>query len=736
MYKLITILILASQLAYSVDKQALCDNFYLLRPNNPITIKIVCPTWDALKNEDPVNGEYSWHHATSVEISGGGSTGIPTLNDVGIKKKSTVGSASKIKPCLKLDFAKYVISNETPIEAAIGTRHLTLNNSKQDPSFMRQCLSNLYFKLAGLPYSRCNFVALYVNNVYQGIYVNVEPIETRFIKNNFRKSDGAEGDAEGNLYESEKQDFNAGTALDVKDISKYNNYLDIIGAASYINSNGVNSISNVIDLNQYNRFWAMEILLKHFDGNSWNINNTYFYNDVNAVLNPVAPNKSQINFKFIPWGTDQILSKYGWTFYQNSFLAKNLFSDLKYRWLMCGEMQKLLNMCFDPNVYYPVIEPYLDNMTTALSIIRASNPAFSEPTDLPATFDPAELKTQCRQAYNAGFNPLLFSEKFPFRGITPPIDRSIGTSPVWVEDNVPTNFTTGGNESWAWIAAPKYSKNSAHQSTSMSGMHQHYFYSYNSSDAIKVKLGAELYTYILIPSNNKPSEVMLQWYDGNTWKLAYWGDDFINWPNRFYMGPLPETGKWVRLSVPAKRLGLENCVVMGMGFTLYNGSATWDCSGVFNPAINAWVEDKIPEGSTTGGNEQWDWIAAPYNGTYSHQSPVMTGMHQHYFYNSTSYPMQVRTGAELFTYVYLDPSAMPKEIMLQWYNGGTWVLAYWGSDVIGWPNRYYMGPLPEAGKWVKLSVPASTLYLEDNQITAMGFTLFDGSAKWDASGVE
>jgi hypothetical protein len=45
------------------------------------------------------------------------------------------------------------------------------------------------------------------------------------------------------------------------------------------------------------------------------------------------------------------------------------------------------------------------------------------------------------------------------------------------------------------------------------------------------------------------------------------------------MGPLPASGKWVRLEVPARSVGLEGAILKGMAFTLWGGQATWDYAG-------------------------------------------------------------------------------------------------------------------------------------------------------------
>jgi hypothetical protein len=45
-----------------------------------------------------------------------------------------------------------------------------------------------------------------------------------------------------------------------------------------------------------------------------------------------------------------------------------------------------------------------------------------------------------------------------------------------------------------------------------------------------------------------------------------------------------------------------------------------------------------------------------------------------------------------------------------------------------------MGPLPAAGQWVQLQVPASRVGLEGSTLNGMAFTLFNGRATWDTAG--
>ena len=142
-----------------------------------------------------------------------------------------------------------------------------------------------------------------------------------------------------------------------------------------------------------------------------------------------------------------------------------------------------------------------------------------------------------------------------------------------------------------------------------------------------------------------------------------------------------------------------------------------------------------------GDLEGWNWVSSnptAYSGTLASQSNISSGMHQHYFYGASN-TLTVNAGESLFAYVYLDPNNLPSEVMLQWNEGGWEHRAYWGASVTPWGvegtnSRRYMGPLPNAGQWVRLEVAASQVGLEGRTINGMAFTLYGGRATWDRAG--
>jgi hypothetical protein len=317
---------------------------------------------------------------------------------------------------------------------------------------------------------------------------------------------------------------------------------------------------------------------------------------------------------------------------------------------------------------------------------------------------------------------------------------------VWVGDVLPAGATPlGSGEGWNWVGAnpSPYSGGFSHQSANVAGYHDHYFV--NAVDTLPVNAGDTLIAYVYLDPASPPSEIMLSWNDGTWGYRAYWGANLINagtdgTASRRYMGPLPAAGRWARLEVPAALVGLEGRTLRGMSFIQYNGRAAWDHAGKTSEQV--WVEDAVPAGAAVyASNDGWNWITtnpAPYSGSSAHQSAVLAGVHDHFFLNATS-NLAVNAGDVLFAYVYLDPANPPSEVMLSW-NDGVWgYRAYWGANLInagtdGTASRRYMGPLPAAGQWARLGVPAALVGLEGHSLTGMSFLAYNGRVTWDRAG--
>jgi hypothetical protein len=164
------------------------------------------------------------------------------------------------------------------------------------------------------------------------------------------------------------------------------------------------------------------------------------------------------------------------------------------------------------------------------------------------------------------------------------------------------------------------------------------------------------------------------------------------------------------------------------------------------PKEIVWVDDDFPAGAEVkvhDGNEANKWVTRAEGPVFSGERAVRRsgqGLHQVYF--SKAEPLTIGGGDKLFAYVYLDPTNIPKAIMLEfrtdeWRNRANWgdgdAIKHGNKDS---PEKIQVGALPEPGKWVRLEVKAADIGLKPRaRITGVSFTQFDGTAYWDKAGL-
>lgn len=315
------------------ETQARLNQLYDIDNVVKVEIKMDGLDWLRLLQGDPLVGgcgtrvpagkdQFPEYRAAEVKISGSKYLTTPqTFNSVVIKKKSFCGSFSKSKPSIKLKF-------DDAAEATLGTKHLTLNNSIQDSqSYVRQTLGYYLFGEAGLPRPRANYAQVWVNGtkIENGIYINLEQVREHLLSNPANKFSYPTG---GNgVYEIYgEEDFVSGSVtptdyIGTESASAYDDcewsygkwvcekgyQVDFQNAIGQIKT-GMAGLSKVVDVDQFIKAYAMEFLLKHWDGYAHHHNNTYFYNDAAKTRTPSAAS-GQIRFKYIPSGLDMILQR-------------------------------------------------------------------------------------------------------------------------------------------------------------------------------------------------------------------------------------------------------------------------------------------------------------------------------------------------------------------------------------------------------------------------------------------
>ena len=159
-------------------------------------------------------------------------------------------------------------------------------------------------------------------------------------------------------------------------------------------------------------------------------------------------------------------------------------------------------------------------------------------------------------------------------------------------------------------------------------------------------------------------------------------------------------------------------------------------------AEEVWFEDAFPEGAAVGSSgHPLTYVDAPvFSGKKSLRRTGAAGGQN--YYESGASPLRVPTEATLFVHVLVDAADPPGEVMVQFHAGAWKHRALWGADVIefgakGTTERHAAGPLPEAGKWVRLEVPAEKMGLSAGMaITGYAFTVDKGTVHFDRMGMK
>jgi len=229
----------------------------------------------------PFAHPYTWFEA-DVTLDG------DRFESVAIRKKGLIGSQEATRPGIKLDLDDLV-----PDQRWHEVEHLTLNNTRQDPSRLKTCMAFEIYEAAGIPASRCNYAHVTVNGEELGLYSNVEPVKKQLLRREF-------GEDVGNLYEGTLSDFREGWTQTFEDEWGGSDRQDLQGVVEALEAPDdevLDSLDEVVDVDAFIDAWALEALIGHWDSYTANTNNFYAYADP----------QDGGRFHFIPWGVDAVL---------------------------------------------------------------------------------------------------------------------------------------------------------------------------------------------------------------------------------------------------------------------------------------------------------------------------------------------------------------------------------------------------------------------------------------------
>jgi hypothetical protein len=232
--------------------------------------------------------------ATIVEEGGA------TLGKVALKLKGAAGSFRDIndRPALTINTDKY-----TSGQRFHDLEKFHLNNSVQDESYLNEWICWKLCQQAGMPAPRVTHARVWLNGRDLGLYVLKEGFDKRFLKRHF-------ADTHGNLYDGGfLMDIDANLEKDLGDGPDDHSDVKALAAACREPQPETRwqRMSELLDVEAYLNFMALERLGCHWDGYSCNRNNYRLYFDP----------KTKRGF-FLPHGMDQMFGDPNFSLFDNN----------------------------------------------------------------------------------------------------------------------------------------------------------------------------------------------------------------------------------------------------------------------------------------------------------------------------------------------------------------------------------------------------------------------------------
>ncbi len=210
-----------------------------------------------------------------------------TYTNVALHPKGSAGSSRPFddKPAMTLNFSKHQKGRTFH-----GYSKLSLNNSVQDPTFLSEAICRGLFQEAGVPAPRVEHATVILNGQDLGLYVVSEGWGKPFLRRHF-------SDVDGNLYDGGfVQDITEDLQVNSGDERQSRADLDRLVAAASEGSAAKRweRLNEVLDMDRFLTFLALEVMTCHWDGYALNRNNYRVFHD-----------RSTGKMVFMPHGLDQ-----------------------------------------------------------------------------------------------------------------------------------------------------------------------------------------------------------------------------------------------------------------------------------------------------------------------------------------------------------------------------------------------------------------------------------------------
>ena len=253
----------------------------LFDPLKPFTVSVMREL-----GEPPLTHKYldspTYRRAT-VKITMSGTKKYTTIYNVGVRLKGSYTRRFE-KMSLKIKFDAFQKN-----QSFMGLDRLTLNAMMQDESQVREVTAYRLFRAMGVPAPRAGYTRVKIDGAYQGLYLNLESVDTKMLKRWF--------DSTEHVYSGPRPCDLTPTNSCYTSSMGNSDRTDVLAAGKLHLLSGKEwwtAFQKASDSDEVLKFLATEIYLGHWDGyGDFMLNNHFVHFDKSG------------KFSLLPWGTDQ-----------------------------------------------------------------------------------------------------------------------------------------------------------------------------------------------------------------------------------------------------------------------------------------------------------------------------------------------------------------------------------------------------------------------------------------------
>lgn len=308
-----------------------------------------------------------------------------TLENIGFRLRGNTSRYSR-KKSFKISFNEYVSGRKYQ-----GVKKINLNGEHNDPTLIREKLFYDLWKKSGMVERRTNFVKIYINGLYYGLYTNLEEMDKEWLTRVYAQNGG-------NLYKcaypadlvylgTEQQVYKdlvnttatGGRVYDLQTNKTQDDYSRLVTLIAALNqpadSTFAANIGTILNVNNFLKALALDVATGNWDNYGYNRNNYYLYD-----------NPSSGQFDFISYDPD---NTFGVDFLQVNWGIRNCLAWVNNS-MSLPMAQKLLAV---PG-FFSRYKLYLDTM--ARNVINPDS-VFTHITDIKQMITPAAIADSFRR---------------------------------------------------------------------------------------------------------------------------------------------------------------------------------------------------------------------------------------------------------------------------------------------------------------------------------------------------